>query len=200
MLTRLLFILLLFPAAGPAASPSLAPPEQEVIQALIFADGAQLKPLRVLNDTTSIRGVQFGKSHDELAKMLRDQAKDRSPEFKAALEDFLAKNKTPVKITMPTNGPGRVELIAKNAVDEIFSRSTRDKQPSGWNLFYQKFPGSTGLITVSRVGFDPQKNIAIVYLGEQSHFLAGHGSIRVLKREGKKWVTAGESIGPMWVS
>lgn len=37
-------------------------------------------------------------------------------------------------------------------------------------------------------------------MGEQSHYLAGHGHIRVLKREGKKWVETSESLGPMWVS
>lgn len=201
LIVTFLLALLLFPISSHAiTAPSLTPPEQEAIQTLVLGQTPQLHPLRVLKDTTSLQGVQFAKSYDEFCKNLRDQAKDRSSEFKAALEDFLTKNKTPVKITMPTNGPARIELISDATVKEIFSHNTANTQPTGWALFYQKFPGSSGLITVSRVGFDPGKTTAIVYMGEQSHYLAGHGRIRVLKREGKKWVEAGESIGPMWVS
>ena len=87
----------------------------------------------------------------------------------------------------------------KAVLEEIFS-ARHNAKTNGWDLFYQRFSGSGGVVSISRVGMDSKGTVAIVYRGIQSYYLAGRGNIRVRKREGKKWVLSYDSIGPMWVS
>ena len=37
--------------------------------------------------------------------------------------------------------------------------------PGGWDGFYTKFPESGGYIELSAVGFNPDKTVAVVYVG-----------------------------------
>jgi hypothetical protein len=73
-------------------------------------------------------------------------------------------------------------------------------KPKGWDSFYRRFPDSSGLITISRVGIDSKGTMAIIYLGQQRQYLDGSGSICILKREGKKWVRIADGIGGRWRS
>jgi hypothetical protein len=181
-------------------TPTLTLAEQEVIEALLRQD-AQVRVGKrlVIQEIASMDGVHSGDSTEKAAADLRRDARDRDSAFKEALEDFLAKNKTDTRIVFPTNPPVKVELVSKAIVNEIFSQ-TNNAKIDGWDLFYKRFPNSSGLITISRVGIDPKGTVAIIYLGQQSHWLSGGGRIRVLKREGKKWVLTRESIGAQWVS
>jgi hypothetical protein len=56
-----------------------------------------------------------------------------------------------------------------------------------WDGFYKKFPKSGGLISLSRVGFNPEKKLAFVsfciYRGE----LAASGRSALLHKEGDEW-------------
>jgi hypothetical protein len=189
---------LLFQTRG--ATPALTVPEQEVIEALFREDVVgQVSKRLIVEDMASIRGLRFGDSFEKFAADLRERARARDRAFKEALEDFLRKNKQDTKIAFPTNAPAKVELVSEATVKEIFS-AKHDAKSNGWDRFYQRFPGSSGLVSISRVGIDSKGTIAIVYLGNQSHYLAGGGHIRVMKREGKKWKLSYESIGPQWVS
>ena len=40
----------------------------------------------------------------------------------------------------------------------------------------------------------------MVYVGWQSHWLAGGGQIRIFRKKGDEWVEVPKSIGPSWVS
>ena len=133
------------------------------------------------------------------SKSLREEAKDRDKAFREALDDFLKKNETPVQIVFPTNAPKSVELVSDATVKEIYS-AKQDAKPNGWDVFHSRFPDSGCLITISRVGIDSKGTVALIYLGQSSGYLAGRGGIRVLRREGGKWLLKYESIGPEWVS
>jgi hypothetical protein len=185
---------------GRAATPTITYREQEVVEALLQQDVAgQISKRLVVEDTASIQFVRFGHSYEKFAVGLRQQASGRGPAFNEALEDFLRKNKNDTRIIFPTNAPAKVELVSEAVVKEIFS-AKHDAKPNGWDVFYQRFPGSSGLITISRAGIDSKGTMAIIYFGKQSHYLAGSGRIRVLKHEGKKWVLCDDRIGPEWVS
>jgi len=203
-LVVLVFALIACVVQGRAAAPTLTIAEQEVIEALLSQEAAaKISKQHVIRETTSVRKLQIlqmSKDYDSFAKSLREQAKPRDKGFREALEDFLKKNETAVRMVFPTNAPKGVELVSDATVKEIFSAEPNAK-PNGWDLFYRRFPDSSGLITISRVGINSRGTVAIIYYGEQSHFLAGAGGIRVLKREGGKWILKRyESIGPSWVS
>ncbi len=194
-----LFLFSLFCSVGSPAQtrkPTLPLAEQQVIEALFQHEVGSAKK-HVIREEMSAREIQFQESYEKFGASLRQDAKEKDKAFKAALDDFLQKNRNPTLIAFPTNAPKDVELVSEATVNSIF-RNTNNVD--GWKLFYERFPGSTGLISISRVGMNPQKTVAIVYFGQQSHWLAGAGSIRVLRREGNKWVVTGEGFGRSWVS
>ncbi len=182
------------------ASPTLTLAEQEVIEALIPQDiETQESKKHVIEETTSVQDLHFGESYDEFSADLRRQAKDCDDSFREALDDFLKKNRSAVRIVFPTNAPKSVELVSEATVKEIFSAKPNAK-PNGWDIFYQRFPDAGGLTTISRVGTDSKGTVAIIYLGHMRGPRSGEGKIRVLRRKADKWVIKDESIGPEWVS
>jgi len=62
------------------------------------------------------------------------------------------------------------------------------KSADGWAAFYKKYPKSQGIITLSRVGFNPEMNQALVYVGNQSGPKSGAGYYVLLSRENGTWV------------
>jgi len=92
-----------------------------------------------------------------------------------------------------------VILLKREELKAIFSVGPGQKQ-NGWDRFYAKYPKSPGIITISRVGFNRRGDMAMVYVGSQSHYLAGAGQIHVLRKQDGKWVEVPAFILPMWVS
>jgi hypothetical protein len=181
-------------------NPTLTLAEQEVIESLLSQE-IETKTCKkhTIAETSSV-GVLFpGDTYESFSEALRKDDEVRDPAFREALEDFLKKNVAPVRIVFPTDAPKSVELVSDAAQAEIFL-GTDHTNPNGWDLFYHRFPDSMGLFTISRVGIDSGRTVAIVYLGRQSHYLSGRGRIRILRREGGRWVLQGQSIGPRWVS
>ena len=58
---------------------------------------------------------------------------------------------------------------------------------SGWEVFYNRYPQAPGITTLSRVGFNPAFNQALVYIGTQSNWLAGAGCYLLLKKADGAW-------------
>jgi hypothetical protein len=85
-------------------------------------------------------------------------------------------------------------LLTSGEREAIFSVS------DCWKRFYTKYPGSPGIITVSRVGLNRDRTLAFFYVGNQSAQLAGEGRLHVLKKERDVWVELPVQIGPSWHS
>jgi hypothetical protein len=71
----------------------------------------------------------------------------------------------------------------------------------GWEGLEQHYPGAYGEIELSAVGFNPEKTIAIVYIGHYCGVLCGGGEFHVLQKEDGRWKLlkwGGETCG--WVS
>lgn len=191
---------------GPKSSPdgqwqssTLTSAEQEVVEALLSQHfDTRNSKQQVIVDTTSVSKLLWG-TYDDFSRSLRKKAASRDPAFREALEGFLEKNKTAVRVLLSTNAPSRVVLISEATVEDIFP-SKGDPEVKGWNYFYHRFPGASGLIDISRVGMDRKGTVAIVYLGQQHQNLDGFGSMRVLKREGTNWILTDDFIGPNWRS
>jgi Family of unknown function (DUF6508) len=47
----------------------------------------------------------------------------------------------------------------------------------GWSRFRERFPNSSGIVTLSRVIFDSGQNHALVYVGNQKDWLSGSGIV-----------------------
>lgn len=171
-----------------AAPATITPAEQEVIEALLQQDHYSKR--YIIEEGIS-------KYDRETAARIRKEAKALEPAAKEALEDFLNKNAKDTKLVFPTNTFKGVELISTKEAKKIFlGHNINDN----WKSFYRRYPDSSGLITVSRVGIDPKGTVAIVYLERSFGSLGGYAAIRILKREGKKWILSKETVGPTAVS
>lgn len=97
--------------------------------------------------------------------------------------DFKAHNESsyPLKTSMILGS--RYILLSEKDKQELFQINQ-----SGWDVFYNRYPDAPGIITLSRVGFNAQMDQALVYLGIQSHWLAGSGSFFLLNNIGGEWI------------
>jgi hypothetical protein len=69
-------------------------------------------------------------------------------------------------------------------IDEI--RAVLDR--SGWSGFGRQYPDSGGFIELSAVGFNPDKTVAVVYVGHHCGDLCGGGTFHVLQKRDGKWL------------
>ncbi|HSV43940.1 MAG TPA: hypothetical protein VLJ10_05230 [Candidatus Bathyarchaeia archaeon] len=128
------------------------------------------------------------------ADLVQDE-KNPDKKLMEAVQDFCAKNSQ--ASTIDAIGPLTVKhiVMTKTQMDELFA-----DQGDGWDKFYQLYPESPGIITLSRPGFSADETLAVIYIGNQSHWLAGHGGIRIYRKKDGKWVDEREGLGPSWVS
>jgi len=204
-LAGLTFAIVFSPSFARCAAPTLTLDEQGVIEALLQQNyRAKVSRTYVVKETASIRELYFNENYDSFSRSLRAQAEHCDGPFKEAVEDFLQKNRIPVQFVFPTNVTASVELVSEATLKQIFS-DERSALPGGlnecWKEFYRRFPGSGGYRTISRVGFDSKRTIALIYFGEHNGSLAGHGQIYVLRQDKGKWILKkGELFGPEWQS
>jgi len=96
--------------------------------------------------------------------------------------DFDARNKLPCTLEPHIEPVKRVQLVG--AGDEFLSFP---RGSGSWKAFYRKYPGATGFTVLSRIGFNPAKDQALVYLGNSCELLCGHGYLALLKKHKGKW-------------
>lgn len=107
------------------------------------------------------------------------------------LNDFQAKNAEEVPLADFFYLDEEVVLISEEAVREHF-------EDKGWTEFYQIYPFSQGIMTLSRVGFNSEMNQALVYVGNQAEYLGGAGYYVLLVKEAGVWVIEAEIMA--WIS
>ncbi len=73
--------------------------------------------------------------------------------------------------------------------------------PGSWAEFYKQYPNSNGITELSAVGFNVDKTIAIVYMGNSCGSLCGFGTYHVLQKKDGKWTKIhGKIQACTWVS
>ena len=61
------------------------------------------------------------------------------------------------------------------------------KDFDGWDDFYKKYPGSSGYITFSRVGFNSDKTKAVIYKETGCGMLCAYGGYVLLSKDNGAW-------------
>lgn len=100
-----------------------------------------------------------------------------------AVEDFCAKNRFPVDISTICSNSINPIIMSNSEFTNLFERSPGD----GWMRFYQKYPKSPGIITLSRPGFSADGSTAVILLGHQWEGLAGYGQLYIYRKINNKW-------------
>ena len=174
----------LFRATGP--EDGLAE-EYEVYSALI--ESVYNNALIVIEDTTAQPDSGLFSPPDAV-RFMRNYHPELGDEI---WSDFQTKNEKPSVLEGRFTLSVRYEFISKQEIESIFS-----KNASGWDDFYAKYPGSKGILTLSRVGFNEANDTAVLYAGNQSHWVAGEGNMVLMKKTAGRWTVQGEAM--MWIS
>lgn len=111
----------------------------------------------------------------------------------AAIDDFVAKNKEAHLLKDAFDIELNHTMVGKDEIDRMFQGG-----PGGWEEFYKRFPSSGGFVGVSRAGFNPEMNQALVYVEHGCGGLCGTGHYVLLEKNDGKWKAAKKFMA--WIS
>jgi len=103
------------------------------------------------------------------------------PVTKETTDNYLLQNETPSELNLDFLG-FQYKLVSEQEVEKFFHDGGE-----GWRGFYQKYPHASGLITLSRIGFNRDHTEAFVYDTYSCGGLCGEGNYVVLTKIGSVW-------------
>ena len=160
----------------PAPTPDIAPEEAAVYAAAIQAYlGGAPDPL-VLADQTAL---DISRDVTETLDYVTQKLTGTDP---ATLANFQARNDRAQPLSPDLALPFRYVLLTDTEQQSFFQPDA-----GGWDAFYQRYPKAQGIMRLSRVGFNADMTQALVYVGNQSHYLAGAGYYFLLAKKGGTW-------------
>lgn len=152
------------------------------VQLLVLASEPVSCPLY---EDDSVR-AKFG-----ISKSFHDSLKDFMPEVESqTLDDYLANSKSPRKLSVSGLNI-RLVLV------------TADDLPKGdvynfWTEFHKRYPRSSGIISLSNIGFNQQRDQAFLYASRHCGGLCAQGDYVLLKKVDGRWRIVKEDN--VWVS
>jgi hypothetical protein len=177
------------PADAPTPQYSREAEEYAVYSAIIqtrYID-TQKPALIVIHDQTTLD--YFPGELDEHLKSIRQGLPDLTDEVSA---DFEAQNKQPQPLKPLFTISVKYVFISEQEFQTTFKRQ------DGWDIFYAKYPNSQGHMHLSGVGFNPQMDMALVYVDNMRYSLAGEGHYVLLKKVNGQWTVQDQTM--VWIS
>jgi len=114
----------------------------------------------------------------------------------SVINDFVQINKNRQQLENRFQVSIGINLLTEGLMRYFFVEHKLDF--TGWDLFYRAYPNSQGLLVLSRVAFYETRKRALVYAGNQRHWLGGAGYLILLKCEGSEWKV--ERKAAIWIS
>jgi hypothetical protein len=181
---------------GPARSADCAGPavpddEYEVLAAMLEHGLDRQSEYVVIADTTTGDPAALSRGLEDAAAL------SESLDLPAPLiADWIAKNTRGFILNEPLPIGTPYRLATADELSTLFG----DADPAvNWRRFHARYPKTPGLIRVSRVGFDPARAQAVVYVEFECGATCGSGRLVHLARgEAGRWrVLSGELL---WVA
>lgn len=110
-------------------------------------------------------------------------AKGEEPMYAPVIESYRKENETRWLLQPKFVESVPYQLVSEASIDDLFDKGV----DGGWKAFYKKYPGTGGFMTMSAVGYNADRTLAIVYVGNSCGGLCGAGSYRVLRKTDGKW-------------
>lgn len=116
----------------------------------------------------------------------QESIKKDNPDLDATLfSDFTEKNDSSFNLGTQLTVPSKtITLITSEEVAHFFTPTDVNQ---GWNDFYKKHPNSNGMIDLTRVGFNKDKDQAIVAVGHYYASLGAEGLLIYLVKKNNSW-------------
>lgn len=194
----ILFLLLMGTQSNAESPIAMTPEELEIIKTQVPLGSAGKG--YVVADMTDQGFSILARNYNAYTKELERHCPNKDSTLGEALQDFITKNKTSVRISFPTNPPPNLELASAADLNKMFLEGSQaTPKPDGWQRFHLQFPNAAGLIRISRIGMDKNRTTAVLYFAHQEGYLSGGGTTLVLRKQNGKW-TSDQSIGGTWDS
>lgn len=172
------------------------PDEYEVWSAVLakkYADGTFLR--LVVSDRTAIL------MPEPIANRWQNSERDTQ-----AFSDLKAKNKAHYALEDKFSVKLPCILINSEEESKVFQSTTIspadkdyvEKVQSSWHQFYEEYPGAQGILTISRVGFNSDKTLAVVYIANNASLMIASGKLFFLARKNGSWEVQTEKM--IWFS
>jgi hypothetical protein len=196
MSKRSLIVFLAFLVAACAGSPTpVSTPstaqidtEEQAVYAALLRNLYTASNYALMDTTaTGMSGVtDTGTSLDRMLLDMHDLERSTA-------ESFSTRNATTTPVSPDMVLGVEYVLVSQEEMSQIFSQN-RD----GWVLFYERYPDTPGITTISRVGFNESLDQALVYIGTMSHWLAGAGYYVLLGKVNGAWIVEQQVM--TWIS
>jgi hypothetical protein len=159
-----------------------------------FAREIEAGMILVIEDHTKVHRFYLEGSYEDYVDGLLKEACEQAPA--EMIRNFGDRNRESHAVWPELMQYLPSRLLSREECSAIFKDDTYE----GWKRFYKRYPKAAGLVTVSRVGLNREKDRALCYLACCRGALAAVGGLHVLEREGDVWVQPPVCIGPRWVS
>ena len=152
------------------------------------------KPQYVLSDATS---TNAGNTYSDPESIpWPDHPAPANQPSKVTTKNFSYKSQRSCRLKPLIEPPSGYKLAPSEDICRLFSNPKE-----GWSKFYEKYPNSSGLWEISRVGFDGMKNEALVYVEHICGLTCGSNHIVLLRKSAGKWMVLNRAMtgGPVGI-
>jgi hypothetical protein len=129
---------------------------------------------------------------DDPTKRTQEWAKTGVEVDNSTVEDFKRKSKDSISLEPRFRFLAKQVLISDQELEDSF------KNGRSWPGFYERYPNAGGIVTLSRVGFNPEHDQAFLYVGISCGRLCGGGDYVLLSKDGGVWSVKHKDT--LWVS
>ncbi len=136
--------------------------------------------------------IKFGPANKSFAEIVSEGLRTAET---STIENYLESNKTSERIAIHSDRGNKFVLVGEKELATLFREDEFDR---AWTRFYAKYPKSSGLVFLSKIGFNTDYTQAMIYAGRQCGGLCGSGSYLVLNKKNGVWIV--ESRMGLWVS
>jgi hypothetical protein len=168
--------------AASASSRCVVPLDEMRVLASYLKLSAEEKNLTVVVTTTEATGIDIDYANLRLAISGHGTPSD-------VRNDFKAKQKPACQFPSVAGVPN-LRLISKRQYEQLF------RARNGWSRFHRRYGRDARLVTLSRVGFDSKKSIALFYATDGIANMAGGGAVYVFRLRDGNWIE--ESQASVW--
>ncbi len=160
---------------------------------LIYSTIIDSRYLDKINNTATIRGQTAIYTPLENLEFELNHLKEIIPKMhQGTIVDFIAKNTESYSLKNFINQRADYLLVNSDEINLIFGNPE-----NSWERFYEEYPDSDGIITLSRAGFNEKKNQALVYVANQWEDNLGTGIYYFLERQKENFWSIKNEV-PIW--
>ena len=152
---------------------------------LVFLNTTQSGDDDLLRDENG-HPVPWGKTAESLRK--------KAPALQeATIDSFRKANSRQAVLHRSVRTPIDYEVVTSAQLEAIFCKHWGD-----WPEYYKQFPGASGIVTWSRVGFNLDGTQALFYESFRCGGLCGTGRYLVMEKKNGSWMIGTDIV--VWVS